>query len=328
MGPTIVTTVTAPAANADLVDLQTVKRELDITDNSGDDVLGRWISASSGAAARYCNRVFVVETLFDQVYPWHDQVNYSVLRGERLDPLQLTRWPIASPPCVAGLAAPMPPLLASVAGGALAAARYFVQISYLTAAGETAASTEVSFSVAANSLLQVPSPPSSSFATGWNVYVSTTSGAATLQNASPIAIGTSWTEPTSGLITGNAMPGFVAVVENAVPLAEGVDFLVQYDVGQLVRLDSRLCPRRWPSFSVTASYQAGYATIPLDVVEAVVLLVKHRWFARKRDPYLRQENIPGVIEQSWWIAQGPGSNGNLSPDVEAILEKYRIPVVG
>jgi len=325
MGPTIVTTVTVPAASADLADLQTVKRELDITDNSGDDVLSRWISASSGAAARYCNRVFAVETLFDQVYPWHG--DYSVLRGERLDPLQLSRWPIASPPCLAGLAAPMPPLLASVAGGALAAARYFVQIAYVTAAGETAASTEVSLSVAVNSLLQVPSPPASSLATGWNVYVSTTSGVGTLQNTSPIAIGTPWTEPTSGLITGNAMPGFVAVVENAVPLAEGVDFLVKYDVGQLVRLGSGLFPRCWPSFPVTASYQAGYATIPPDVVEAVVLLVKHRWFARKRDPYLRQENIPGVIESAWWIAQGPGTNGNLPPDVEDMLEKYRVPIV-
>jgi hypothetical protein len=326
MGPTIVTTVTAPAASADLADLQTVKRELDIADNSSDDVLGRWISSSSGAAARYCNRVFSVETLFEQVYPWHG--SYSVVRGERLDPLQLSRWPIASSPCLAGLSAPLAPLLASVAGGALAAARYFVQIAYVTAAGETAASTEVSFSVAANSLLQVPSPPASSFATGWNVYVSTTSGAGTLQNASPIVIGTPWTEPTSGLIAGAAMPGFVAVVENAVPLAEGVDFLIKYDVGQLVRIDSRLFPRCWPSFPVTASYQAGYATIPPDVVEAVVLLVKHRWFARKRDPYLRQENIPGVIESAWWIAQGPGTNGNLPPDVEDMLEKYRVPVVG
>lgn len=327
MAPTIVTTIVAAAASSDLTDLQTVKRELDITDNSSDDVLSRWITSTSGAAARYCNRVFAVETLFDQVYPWHDQVNYSVLRGERLDPLQLARWPIASSLCLAGLAAPLAPLLASVAGGALAAARYFVQIAYVTAAGETAASTEVSFSIAVNSLLQIPSPPSS-LATGWNVYVSTASGAETLQNASPIAIGTPWTEPTSGLIVGTAMPGFVAVVENAVPLAEGVDFLVKYDVGQLVRLDSRLYPRRWPSFPITASYKAGYATLPADVVEAVVLLVKHRWFARKRDPYLRQENIPGVIESSWWIAQGPGTNGNLPPDVEDILEKYRVPVVG
>jgi hypothetical protein len=222
----------------------------------------------------------------------------------------------------------LPPLLTSVAGGALAAARYFVQIAYVTAAGETAASTEVSFSVGANSLLQVPSPPSSSLATGWNVYVSTASGAGTLQNTSPIAVGTPWTEPTSGLIAGAEMPGFVAVVENAVPLAEAVDFLVMYDVGQLVRIDSQLCPRRWPSFPITASYEAGYATIPPDVVEAVVLLVKHRWFSRKRDPYLRQENIPGVIESAWWIAQGPGTNGNLPPDVEDMLQKYRVPVLG
>ena len=43
--------------------------------------------------------------------------------------------------------------------------------------------------------------------------------------------------------------------------------------------------------------------------------------------WLKQESIPGVIEQQWWIAQGPGSNGSMPPDVEDMLEKYRVPVV-
>lgn len=338
MGPTVITTVTAPAVGLfqggqpyDLVDLATVKDELLITGDASDAFLKRAITQVSADASRFCNRVFPVEGLVEQIYAWRDTTRYSVLSGERLDPLQLARWPIASPPCLAGLAAPTAPLLASVAGGALAAARYFVQITYVTAAGETAASTEVAFSVAANSLLQVPSPAGSTLAAGWNVYVATASGKEIKQNSAPIAIGTSWTEPTTGLSAepGVAVPGFVAVVENAIPLAEGVDFLVKYDVGQLVRLDTNGWPKPWPSRPIVVSYQAGFSAIPSDVQDGALRLIKIRYYGRTRDPMLRQENIAGVWEGSWWFASGPGaSTGNMPPDVEAILEKYRVPVIG
>lgn len=323
----IVTTVLLAATDTDLTDVNTVKRELDVTDNNNDDLFERWISANSAAVAQYCNRIFAVETVQDQIYPWRDSVHYALLHVNQ-QPLQLSRYPIASSPCLAGLAAPTAPILSSTVGGALAAARYYVRITYVTAAGETAASSEVALSVAANSLLGVASPAASGSATGWNVYVGTTAQGETLQNVNPIAIGTPWVEPTLGLIAGAALPTFVAVVENSIPLAEGVDFLIKTAVGQLERLDTNLWPRRWSALPITVQYQTGYVILPADVVESVVLMAKHRWFARKRDPYLRQENIPGVIENTWWIAQGPGTNGNLPPDVEDMLEKYRVPVTG
>jgi hypothetical protein len=44
---------------------------------------------------------------------------------------------------------------------------------------------------------------------------------------------------------------------------------------------------------------------------------------------LRQLNVPNVLEQSWWFASGPGAaTGDMPPDVAAILERYRVPVVG
>lgn len=214
MLPTVTTTIT-PAATIDLTDIQTVKRELDIADNSSDDLLSRWISSTSSAVQQYCNRIFAVQTLLDKIYRDCGAGLHIVSPRER--PLQLSGFPIASSP---------------------------------------------------------------------------------------------------------------TVIEDSVTLVENIDFLVNYDAGQLFRLDSNLSLRRWASLPVTVQYQAGYATIPADVVDAAVLMVKHRWFTRKRDPYLRQESIPGVIEQQWWIAQGPGSNGSMPPDVEDMLEKYRVPVVG
>jgi hypothetical protein len=98
------------------------------------------------------------------------------------------------------------PTLSQVAGGTIAATTYFAKITYVNALGETLASAESSLAVAANSVLRIASPPASGDATGYNVYVSTATGTETKQNAVPIAIGTAWTEPTTGLIAGAAVP--------------------------------------------------------------------------------------------------------------------------
>lgn len=105
---------------------------------------------------------------------------------------------------------PAAPTLGSVASGALAATTYFVVITYTNANGETLASTEASLAVAVNRVLTVTSPPASFSATGWNVYISNTAGGGsgheTKQNATPIAIGTTFQEPNTGLVVGASPP--------------------------------------------------------------------------------------------------------------------------
>ncbi len=101
-------------------------------------------------------------------------------------------------------AAPSAPTLSQTAGGSIAATTYYVVVTYVTALGSTVESSRSSLAVSANNLLSVTSPSSATGATGYNVYVSTASGTELLQNASPIAIGTNWTEPTSGLLTNTA----------------------------------------------------------------------------------------------------------------------------
>lgn len=107
---------------------------------------------------------------------------------------------------IAPITSPAAPTLTSSAGGTLAATTYYVKITYVTAAGETLASGETSLAVAANNVLGVTSPAAQAGATGYNVYVSTATGTETKQNSAPIAIGTGWTEPTTGLIAGAALP--------------------------------------------------------------------------------------------------------------------------
>lgn len=99
------------------------------------------------------------------------------------------------------------PTLGSSAGGALAAATYYVAITYVFAAGESLGSAEASHAVAANNLLTVQAPANApTQATGFNVYVSTSAGNETKQNSGVIPLGSTWTEPTSGLIAGAALP--------------------------------------------------------------------------------------------------------------------------
>ncbi len=102
--------------------------------------------------------------------------------------------------------APAAPSLSQVSGGALAATTYYVKIAYVFNGPIGPGSSESSLAVTASHLLQVASPASSAGATGYDVYVATSTGQETLQNASPIAIGTAWTEPTSGLINTKEAP--------------------------------------------------------------------------------------------------------------------------
>lgn len=116
-----------------------------------------------------------------------------------------------------------------------------------------------------------------------------------------------------------------SVTENDVTLVEDTDFTTDSENGQLTRLDANGYPRRWPIYPIVAIYVSGYANIPTDVADAVIRMVKARWNMRS-DPNLRQESIPGVREAQWWIPTGADA-GNLTPDVEDILNNYRVPVI-
>jgi hypothetical protein len=112
----------------------------------------------------------------------------------------------------------------------------------------------------------------------------------------------------------------------ATTLALGTDFLLDAEHGQLTRLNLLGYPTHWRSSPVVAVYEAGYAETPADVEEAVILLVKLRWFARRRDPLIRSQNAVGAYEASYVMGTGPGGPGDMSADAAEKLDRYRVPV--
>lgn len=117
-----------------------------------------------------------------------------------------------------------------------------------------------------------------------------------------------------------------SLVENGVTLVENTDFLVSTANGQLTRIDANGLKRHWSQLPITVIYEAGFETIPADLEDAVVRMVASRYLAKGRDRSIRQENIPGLREVSYWISTGTDA-GNLSPDVADILQNYRVPVL-
>jgi hypothetical protein len=212
---TLVTAATIPSGGSryDLTDLATVKTELNITSGTDNAFLKSLISRASVAAANYCNRVFPVETVTDEIWSQRSPTRYIV--PGTFTPLALSRFPI-------------------------------------------------------------------------------------------VAV-TSFTE-------------------NAVALVDTADFRIDHDKGQLIRLNALGTPIPWSVYPISVTYSAGYETIPADVADAVIRMVKNRWFMRTRDSTLRQQNIPGVLEQTFWVATGAEA-GAMTPDVVDLLDGYRVPVI-
>jgi len=212
---TLVTPATPPTGGAayDLTTLAAVKEELDITDNSKNSLLRRYISGASAATAQECNRVFPVETVKDEIFPHRDPTPGRVFG--RFEPLILSRYPIVS---------------------------------------------------------------------------------------------------------------VASVVENGVTLADGVDFRIDYEKGELIRLGVNGLPTLWSQASLVAvTFSAGFDPIPSDLEDAIIRMITKRYRAKGRDPTITQQNIPGVLDQRFWFATGEDA-GNMTPDVMDIINDYRVPL--
>ncbi|WP_341991859.1 hypothetical protein [Azorhizobium sp. AG788] len=100
--------------------------------------------------------------------------------------------------------------------------------------------------------------------------------------------------------------------------------------GFLFRLGSHGRRLAWPSGRVSVTYRAGFIppgeegrTLPYDIERATLVLARHYWFARGRDPALRSEQVDGIGDVSY----GAGFSGRLPAEVEGLLSTYRLPGV-
>lgn len=111
------------------------------------------------------------------------------------------------------------PTLSQTSGGSLSARTYFVKYTWANDTGETLASSESSLAISANNLIKVTVPISNTYpngATKIKIYISTSTGTETLQDYMDIAYqietgslywpSNAWTEPTTGLVSGTALP--------------------------------------------------------------------------------------------------------------------------
>jgi len=120
----------------------------------------------------------------------------------------------ASPPLISTAAQLLPntpaaPTVGTVAGGVIVAQTYYYSIQYFNAAGTTLPSAQGSLAAAADELLTIVNSAgdhNAINATAWAPFVGLASGALTQQGpVGGYAMGTTWTEPTTGLtITGSA----------------------------------------------------------------------------------------------------------------------------
>jgi hypothetical protein len=133
---------------------------------------------------------------------------------------------------------PQVPVMTTVSGGALAARTYIVKVTFTDQlGGESTASSNLIANTAAGGqifvganrlatikspVVPIPSSTSGQMYNGYNVYASvativngnvTNEGSETLQNVTPIPIGTDWTEPSTGLTTTGRIPPIVNTLQ-------------------------------------------------------------------------------------------------------------------
>ena len=281
-----------PASTYDLTDLATVKDELAIptNDTTKDAFLSRAISQVSAAIGNYCNRVFQVETVQEIVYPTMDAFPYQV--PGNIAPLRLMRWPFVTA------------MLTFTTSGA-------------TSVGATVLPVGNTAGLVVGQPITATGIPVGAYVVGWTVNTSITISAATtaaLPAGTSITLGMSISVSSLGTLSA---------------LTAGTDYLPDANTGLVTRLDSMTAyPTSWPVTQIVATYQAGYATIPLDIVDATLRAVSGRFVGRGRDPLLKSQEQPGIGHQTYWIGTAPGVRGAFTEEIADLLDNYRIPVTG
>jgi hypothetical protein len=292
MSADVVTTVLAAAATYDLTDLPTAKDELAITDTADDTRLGRYISQVSKAVINDCNRVFapeLVQDVFDLSRP-----GYRV-RGGR-SALQLSRWPVLAVTSVVQNNAATPTTLVLNTDFRVDAADGLL----LRLSADTGRVIDWE-----------PFPTTVIYTAGFGAVVTE---AHTIPGAPyAVTVGQADVFSCDQAVSYANGAAFTRVAANP---AQG-----QYSVAAGAY-----------TFNAADSGQASVAftyctlDVPDDVADAVLRLITARYRAKGRDPALIQRDQPGMGTERYWFGGAPGQTGPFPPDVETLLDNYRMPV--
>jgi hypothetical protein len=99
----------------------------------------------------------------------------------------------------------------------------------------------------------------------------------------------------------------LAVTEAGETLASA-DWELDARSGLLYRLDGADGRIDWPAAKIVVTYAAGYilpgtagADLPADIEQACLSIVKGLWFARDRDPLVKNLTVDGVGSETYWV---------------------------
>ena len=110
----------------------------------------------------------------------------------------------------------------------------------------------------------------------------------------------------------------------AITLDPASDYFPVPEDGCLIRLGSDGQPMNWPATKIVVVYVGGFASIPLDVQDAVSRMVWTRYAEQNRDPLIKRQKAWGVDEVEYWAG---GAEGNMDSGTADILDNYRnLPV--
>jgi uncharacterized phiE125 gp8 family phage protein len=79
---------------------------------------------------------------------------------------------------------------------------------------------------------------------------------------------------------------------------------------------------------IVVAYTAGYTTVPADIERACLEVAKGKYYAQLRDPSLKKETIPGVIEQEFWVGTVGTERGGIPSQVASSIDSYRVMSYG
>jgi uncharacterized phiE125 gp8 family phage protein len=132
------------------------------------------------------------------------------------------------------------------------------------------------------------------------------------------------------ILTRYPVASITSVTENDDAALDDALYELDVENGFLYKMTADAVPTQisWPSSRTTVVYVAGYELLdelPADIERACINMVKMMRSASKRDPLLRSESIPGVLDQTWWVGGSGSSNVNqgLPPDVLSLIAPYR-----
>ncbi|MGC1300926.1 MAG: hypothetical protein WA840_01005 [Caulobacteraceae bacterium] len=305
MGYSVVTTVLSRAIRHDLVCLETVKDELSIeaTDTSDDRWLCRAIAQVSGSIATHTKRVFVPEVVKDLFDVEQDPYPYQTPGG--FPQLQLSRWPVLDVAWVGQ----------SLAPGTLQVLRpdrdyrvdpttgRLLRLNPFTGAGDTWEAIPVTVIYTAGFGHLVREAGAVPVEAPLQVTASQTpfSCVVSMDYASGGRIDAVPVNPVKGQYS------LVATAGGAPPV--GLFNFNAADAGE--------------------SLAIAYATfhVPPELEEICLRLITGRYSARDRDPDLIMRETPGVGTERWWFGGAPGQKGPFPPDIEGMLDDYRVPTV-